>query len=376
MNLVRLIAAAAFASIVPTAPSMAGPSILIDAGTGEVLGHDQAFQRWYPASLTKLMTIYVTFRAIQAGELDLRSPIKISRKAANEPPGKMGYKRDQTVTLDNALKMLVVKSANDIATAVAENVGGTEKDFVARMNAEAARLGMTGSHFANAHGLFHPEQYSTARDLAVLGRAIRTEFPLYAGYFTFEALQDGKKEITTNVVLLGRLPGADGMKTGFICASGFNLVGSATRDGRTLISVVLGSPSPEKRAEQAAAALAEGFGRIGKGPATLATLAPYGADRDSATDLRETICTKEASDERWAQRDADGKPVYHSPYLATIQHAPRVAVVGVGGANGPVPKARAERESAGYADVPIPTWRPDLPPPVFSAEGDTAELRP
>ena len=149
-------------------PASANPAILFDLKTGKVLEHEDAFQRWHPASLTKLMTAYVTFRAVAAGELALDSPIKMTKHSASEPPSKMGFKAGSVMTLDNALKMMLIKSANDIAMAVGENVGGSEEAFVERMNAEALRLGMTDSHFANPNGLHSPDQYTTARDLALL----------------------------------------------------------------------------------------------------------------------------------------------------------------------------------------------------------------
>ena len=134
--------------------AFANPAILFDLATGKVLQHQEAFQRWYPASLTKLMTAYVTFRAVAAGELALTSPIEMTAHAAAEPPTKMGFKPGSIITLDNALKMMLIRSSNDIAMAVGENVGGSEDAFVQRMNAEAQRLGMTGSHWANPNGLF------------------------------------------------------------------------------------------------------------------------------------------------------------------------------------------------------------------------------
>lgn len=337
----------------------ANPSILFDLKSGHVLAHEDAFQRWYPASLTKLMTLYVTFRAIEAGELTLNSPIKVSKHSASQPPSKMGYKPGQIVTLDNAVKMLVVKSANDIATAVGENVGGSEKAFVARMNQEAARLGMTGSHFANANGLHDVGQYTTAHDLAILTRAIRTEFPQYAPYFTIEALGAGKKVLKTGVDVLGRFNGADGMKTGFICPSGFNLVATATRGDRTLVAVVLGALNPHVRADQAADLLGNGFEKAPADTTTLAALQPYGEGRDIAPDMRPVICEKPATTEKVETQAAKEKPTFRSLYMHDPDHAPRVVAVGLGGATGPVPQGRLNEAGEEYADVPIPTPRPD-----------------
>ena len=156
---------------------------------------EDPFARWYPASLTKLMTTYVAFRAVQAGEVTLQSPVRVSREAANEPPSKMGYPVGTLLSLDNALKIIMVKSANDVATSIGESLAGSEAAWAARMNAESQRLGMTGSHWANAHGLHDDDQYTTARDLGLLASALRREFPQYASYFSIEGLSFGKQVI-------------------------------------------------------------------------------------------------------------------------------------------------------------------------------------
>ncbi len=354
-------------------PALANPTILFELPSGRVLEHEDAFKRWYPASLSKLMTAYVAFRAIQAGEAALDSPIKVTKHAAAEPPSKMGLKPGTVLRLDTALKMMLVKSANDIAMAVAENIGGSQAAFADRMNAEAARLGMVGSHFVNPNGLFSPEQYTTARDIAVLVTALRRDFPQYASWFSIEGLAFGKRTIPNYNLLIGRYEGADGMKTGFVCPSGFNQVGSATRNGRTLVAVVLGEQTAISRAEAAARLLDAGFAAPAKGSTTLAALQPYG-DTQSANDLRDVVCHKKTAEEQSeappAKAAAD-KP--KSPYQQKLAH-PTLVAVGIGGATGPVPKAMLNAAGNQYADVPIPDWRPDLPPPGFeaSAEGDQA----
>jgi D-alanyl-D-alanine carboxypeptidase len=338
-------------------PALAAPYVLLDVGNGRVLAHQEPFQRWYPASLTKLMTAYVAFRAIKAGEMQLNSPVRISQKAAKEPPSKMGYAPGSVLTLDNALKIIMVKSANDIATAIAETIGGSEAGFAARMNAEARRIGMADSHFVNAHGLPAPEQYTTARDLAVLVYALRNEFPQYAGYFSLEGLRHGNTVMENHNLLMGRFEGADGMKTGYICSSGFNLVGTATRGRRTLAAVVLGARTQVQRAEIAADLLTRGFQtRAGQGTATLASLRPSGPVAPAVVDLRPEICSQEAVAARAKERDQQGRLVISSPHLRPMEREPRLAVVGLGGAMGEEPaKPR-------YANVPIPTPRPPYPP--------------
>lgn len=370
MKRLRLLASLSIiATFIAILPARAGPSILVDVGSGKVLAHDEAFRRWYPASLTKLMTAYVAFRAIEAGELTLLSPVRVTKNAASEPPSKMGYPPGAVMTLDNALKMLTVKSANDIATAIAENVAGSEPDFVRRMNAEAQRLGLGGTHYINAHGLHDPMQYTTARDLAVLVSHIRAEFPQHAGYFSIEAIDPGTKPVRSYNMLIGRFAGADGMKTGFVCASGFNLIGSATRNGRTLVAVVLGAMSQGDRADRAADLLAQGFLQESAASPMLAGLQPYGIGRDEATDMRPVVCTREAQADRWDGRDAEGHIVLKSPALTEMEREPVTIAVGLGGATGPQGPEIIE-----YADVPVPTPRPDYTPAgvAASASGATA----
>src|SRR5690606_5023084 len=214
---------------------------------------------WYPASLTKLMTTLVVFRAVKAGEITLLSPVRMSERASKEPPSKMGYKPGSVLTYDNAIKILMVKSANDIASAVAESLAGTRAAFAARMNAEAQRLGMSSTHFVNPHGLHADAQTTTARDLALLVMALHNEFPDYAHYFEIEALKDDKTLIENHNDLILRFDGADGMKTGYTCTSGFNLIASATRSGRSLAVVVMRKPTVEARADKAANMLGRGF---------------------------------------------------------------------------------------------------------------------
>ncbi|TIT24381.1 MAG: D-alanyl-D-alanine carboxypeptidase, partial [Mesorhizobium sp.] len=199
--------------------------------------------------------------------------------------------------LDNALKLMLVKSANDVAMAVGENIGGSQAAFAERMNTEARRLGMTGSHFVNPNGLFSPDQYTTARDLGLLVMAIRTEFPQYAPWFSIEGLAVGKKQISNYNLLIGRYPGADGMKTGFVCPSGFNMIGSATRNGRTLVAVVLGEQSTITRAETTARLLDQGFTAQEPNWVTVAALPAYG-DTTSVNDLRDELCKKKPAKEQ------------------------------------------------------------------------------
>ncbi len=216
--------------------------LVIEAESGKVIHAHNAGQPWYPASVTKVMTAYVTLRAVKEGRLTLETPLTVSANASAQAPVKMGFRAGTTVTVDNALKMLMVKSANDIAVVLAEGVAGSVENFADLMNRHARRLGMTQSTFVNPNGLPADDQISSARDLAILARAVIREMPEYDYYWNLPGIRMGKMVQRNYNTLIGRYPGADGMKTGFICASGFNLVASATRDGKRVIAVVLGAP--------------------------------------------------------------------------------------------------------------------------------------
>lgn len=272
--------------------------IVIDAGNGAVLLHENADQPWYPASVTKLMTAYVTFQAIRAGRITMTSPVTVSQNALNQPPSKMGFKVGTVLNVDNALKMVVVKSANDIAVALAEAVGGSEANFLAMMNAEARRLGMLSTNFNNPHGLPNDGQVTTARDMAVLARTVLLEFPEYREYFRIPAIRAGKTIMRSANKLLEHYPGTMGMKTGFICASGFNIAASAERNGRTLIAVVLGAQTADIRNELAASLLSRGF-TMWSGAPGRAQLASFraGPARGSPVNMREQVCGKQVQTE-------------------------------------------------------------------------------
>src|SRR5690606_11124900 len=327
--------AAVVIAIFATGAAWAGPYLVVDVGSGKVLSQSEAFRRRYPASLTKLMTANVVFRAIETGEITLKSPVRIAANAANDPPSRMCCKVGTVLTIDNALKILMVKSAIDVATAVAEAVGGSEKGIAARMNREARRLGMIGSHFVNAHGLHDDNHYSTAHDMALLAVAQRRQFPQYAGYFSIDAIQSGETVINNHNNLIGHYDGADGMKTGYTCPAGWNVIGSATRNGRTLVAVVIGEETVDDRDVKAAALLEKGFSTSGFAAPRLASMKPTGKYLTQATNMRSAICTKEARKRLAEKRKAEGKSVVRSPYLNARTRPRQVAVIELGGAIGP-----------------------------------------
>ena len=233
--------------------------LLIEADSGKVLQAENATMPWYPASVTKLMTAYVTLKAVKDGRITLDTLFNVSPVAASQSPSKMGFKPGTQVTVDNALKMMLVKSANDMAVVLAEGVGGSIDGFSAMMNETAQRLGMTQTSYVNPNGLPADGQITSARDLAILARAIIRDLPDYEYFVHIPSIRYGRRVTQNFNKLIGRYPGADGFKTGFICASGYNLVASATRDGKRLIAVVLGSSSGTMRAVRAAQLLDRGF---------------------------------------------------------------------------------------------------------------------
>lgn len=337
----------------------ANPYITVDAQTGRVLAQQDAFDRWYPASLTKLMTVYVTFRALERGELSLDSPVKLSAAAANLPPSRSGYRAGSVLTLDNAIKVTLVKSANDMAAAIGETVAGSLPAFVQRMNNEASRLGMIGTHFSSAHGLPNPNNYSTARDIAVLAVQLRREFPQFADYFDIEVIDfgDGRKIQPNSNNLIGRFAGADGMKTGFICASGYNIAASATRNNRTIIAVVLGAARIDQREGLAAQLIENGFKTYGSPTMTLANLRPYGVRLSKATNLYDKICNKEASQLRTQYRDETGKTIFNSPFIDAL--TPDLKVVKIKLLSQPTAaKPPIKPKKLDLSRVPLPRFRP------------------
>lgn len=357
---VRFLACAAAAFAATDAP--AAPAILVDAQTGRVIHHEQAFDRWSPASLTKLMTAYVTFRAIEDGILSLSAPVRMSVVAASAPPSKMGYPVGSVMTVENALEMLIIKSANDVAVALGQAVTGTADSFVDKMNETARSLGMTDTRFANAHGLDHPDQYSTARDLAILAREIRRRFPQYDSLFEAEAIQTGDAITTSYNLLLGRYAGADGMKTGFVCASGFNIAASATRDGRTLIAIVLGEESQKARAEKSATLLERGFDTELAATSNYIDTLPRPSEASVITaNLRPKVCTEEARAARWDGRQIEGFIAFETDLIQPLTREPRAIGTGLGGAIGASASAIV-LDRAVIRAYPVPLPRPVLEP--------------
>ncbi|MCM2293466.1 D-alanyl-D-alanine carboxypeptidase [Allorhizobium sp. BGMRC 0089] len=352
---------ALFALLIP-AVAAANPILVVDVNTMTVLQHQDSFKKWYPASLTKLMTAYVTFRALKTGEVTLNSEVTMTPLASAQAPSKMYFRPGAKMTLDNALKMMLVKSANDIAMAIAERIGGSEAGFVQRMNAEAARLGLASTHYVNPNGLPEAGQYTSARDLAVLAVTIRREFPQYSGYFRIEAINTGKHVYPNVNMLIGRFDGADGMKTGYICASGYNQVTSATRNGRTLLSVVLGADSLMARADMSADLLQKYFDEPQARGIPLAALRPESPEGlDAVNDISAEICSTEARKRRSETRDPSGRLKPQSPYIHEMTAPPVTVFAGlIPGTEPPAPTPVKNKKASlkQMSGVPMPSQRP------------------
>jgi D-alanyl-D-alanine carboxypeptidase len=324
--------------------------LLVEAESGKVLQAENATNPWYPASLTKMMTAYVTLKAIKEGRITLDTLFTVSPTAASQSPSKMGFRPGTQVTVDNALKMLMVKSANDMAVVLAEGVGGSIDGFSELMNQNAQRLGMTQTNFVNPNGLPADGHVTSARDLAILARAIIHDLPEYEYFVHIPSIRYGRRVTQNFNKLIGRYPGADGFKTGFICASGYNLVASATRNGKRLIAVVLGASSGQARAVKAVQMLERGFSNdtlswLKPSLGTVDNLVPIDA---SPPDLRDEMCNgkrhKPASDED-DTLVSSGNPV-GSPALAFFAT----------GSQGPAMKPSELLAAAPAASEPIPVY--------------------
>jgi D-alanyl-D-alanine carboxypeptidase len=263
LNKLAAILYAATILALSTSPVLAKYAALImDAETGRVLHAVNPDTRNYPASLTKMMTLYMVFEALEEGKLTLSQHLKASARAARQPASRLGLKKGQTITVEQAILAIVTKSANDVAAMIAENLAGSERDFALRMTTQARKMGMSRTIFRNASGLPHRGQQSTARDMAVLARRLLMDFPQYYGYFsTTSFTYDGIRHKNHNK-LLATYDGTDGIKTGYIRASGFNLVASAKRQNQRIIGVLFGGRSPRARNRQMASLLDKGFQKL------------------------------------------------------------------------------------------------------------------
>ena len=254
----------AMAALLP-APLLARPAaVVIDGDTGAVLYQKNMNHRHYPASLTKMMTLYLLFEAIEHGDVALGDSFKVSARAAGQPNSKLGLRKGKRIRVSQAILALIVKSANDVATVVAEGLAGSEVAFARKMTAKAKALGMNRTSFRNASGLPNRGQLSTARDMARLARALYLDFPRYYRYFAATSFRYGGKTYRGHNKFVSSYDGADGLKTGYIRASKFNLAASAKRRGRRLFAVVFGARSPDRRDREMANLLDGAFSEMAK----------------------------------------------------------------------------------------------------------------
>ena len=280
-------------ALLSLAPARANPMLLVDMDSFEVLYAQEAGQPWHPASLTKLMTAYVAFEQIALGKATLDTPIVISKKAFNQAPSKSGLAIGSAVTLKDALYLMLVKSANDVAMAIAETLAGDEASYVVLMNDVAARMGLTATRYTNPNGLHDPAQVTSARDLAILSLYIRQSFPQYMPIFGTGTVMLNGKALESENKLLETFAGTTGMKTGFVCASGLNMVATVDRNGRRLLAVILGGSSARDRNERTAELVLRGLS--GSAAPTGQTVLTLGNNPGAApVDMRPLICGKDA----------------------------------------------------------------------------------
>ena len=324
-------------------------AIVVDAQSGEVLFARHADSRRYPASITKMMTLYLTFEALADGRAKPDDILTISPHAASQPPSKLGLAAGQTITLDDAMHAMAARSANDMAVAIAEHIGGSESRFTALMTLKAGQLGMTQTRYVNANGLPDSRQLTSARDLAILARAVMRDYPQYYRYFGFHDWNYNGREYRNTNGLLATGNGYDGMKTGYTNASGYNLAASAVRDGRRLIVIVMGGRSTASRNAHVAALMDTGFEveRLRHEGQSIEVAQTFFESRGFGLDPAATGPVEYASNDSNDENEDGGRP-----YLAAATPSP------------PMMTANAARFSPTVDSPPVASAPPRGPTPV------------
>jgi D-alanyl-D-alanine carboxypeptidase len=391
-------ALAAVATILPArADDPKAASIVIDANTGAVLHNRAGDERVYPASLTKMMTLYLTFELIELGRLDYDSKIKMTEEGAAAAPSKLDLEPGEELTVLNAIKALVTKSANDVAIALAQHIGGTEANFAQLMTRKAREIGMANTTFRNASGLPDPEQVTTARDMVTLGLRLQDDFPRHYRLFATRSFTYGGKNYRNHNTLLARYRGTDGIKTGYTRASGFNLVSSVRRDGKHVVAAVFGGDTARERNAKMQSllntALAKASTNVTRKPALIArapqpSLAspprrvaeappapeppppvapPSARERDTSIAVARVRPVRIGTETR-AQRAA------HSEF-APAAAQPVFAVAGAGGSAPPArgPRAGSEAFPRFVPDTGTLQGGPGLPPSTLQAQAEQLE---
>jgi D-alanyl-D-alanine carboxypeptidase len=332
-------------------------AITVDARNGKVLFSSNADATRHPASLTKMMTLYMVFQELKSGRLQLNSPIAMSARAAGMAPSKLGVKAGSSITVETAIRALVVKSANDVAAAVAESLAGSEKEFAQRMTRQARAMGMSRTTFANASGLPNPRQVTTARDMATLGLRLMRDFPQYYPYFRTRSFVYNGRTISGHNRLLGSYEGTDGIKTGYINASGFNLVSSARRGEKRLVGVVLGGRTGASRDKYMKQMLTQNFTKARNGK-TIAAIA--GSSKGA-------VATNEAGD--MAKPKVDRKTA-SSKRIKKVPETPAPEPV----EQGDTQDGMAELAAQASAGVPTEAAVETVPPPTPVPEAHSEAL--
>ena len=335
LSLIRA-AGLTFAMVLLTATLAAGraeagnAALLMDSDTGEILMATNADELRYPASLTKMMTLYMAFEALDQRRLTLNQPLSVSAYAASMSPSKLGLRPDGSIRAEDAILGLVTRSANDAAVVLAEAMGGTEANFARAMTQRARRLGMSRTTFTNASGLPDTDQTTTARDMALLGRALIRDHQKYYPYFSTRSFNYRGAVIPNHNRMLSNYEGVDGIKTGFIRASGFNLVASAKRDGRRLIGVVMGGQSPGGRDAQMARMFDAGFGvsrgeAVASAPQRRQAPQPAPTQQAAAQPAKQPVAARPAQDE---PRPMTVSTRTAAPVQSGVQASPPIASSG------------------------------------------------
>lgn len=298
---------ASLTALLLSSPAQAGyTSIVVDVQTGMVLEADNPDARNYPASLTKMMTLYLTFEALDSKRLSLDQELPVSQHAANQAPSKLGLRPGDSIRVEDAILAVVTKSANDIAVVLAEALGGSESAFAVEMTKKAHELGMAHTNFHNASGLPDDLQISTPRDMATLGQALIEDWPQYYRYFSRTSFTYNGEVIANHNHLMSHYPGMDGIKTGFINKSGFNLVASAVRNNHRLVAAVFGGPSHQARDAHMAALLDAAFQRLADGKGAVMAAAHAAPPSSEVADATPPETAK--ADDDGAVGDQDDQP--------------------------------------------------------------------
>lgn len=294
-------------------PASAKPrfsALAVDARTGKILFSSDADGLRHPASLTKVMTLYLLFEDLESGKIKLDTGLRVSRRASGMAPSKLGLKPGTSIAVEDAIKALITKSANDVAAVIAENLGGSEAEFAQRMTRTARRLGMSKTVFRNASGLPNPQQVTTARDMATLGLRIQRDFPQYYPYFRISQFSYRGRVYKTHNKLIGRYDGTDGIKTGYIAASGFNLTSSVRRGAKRVVGVVIGAKSGSSRNAYMMKMLDKAFAKASEGK-TIAALA--GSSKGAIDPLVAKKQRSKPSDETATAAVEPGPPAQEAP---------------------------------------------------------------